>query len=93
MDGRNGIMPAWEGIPGGEQGVNEVTQYVLGLSEREDIDEATAQAGRAKYMAFCAGCHLPDGQGLAALGAPSLTDNIWLYGFLRIDVGFASCWL
>ncbi len=80
LDGRNGVMPPWEGPLGGEEGVYQVTQYVLGLSQRPGIDEAAAQAGQAKYMTFCAGCHLPTGQGLSALGAPNLTDNIWLYG-------------
>ncbi|RKZ58184.1 MAG: cytochrome C oxidase Cbb3, partial [Gammaproteobacteria bacterium] len=29
---------------------------------------------------FCVGCHMPDGTGNTALGAPNLTNNIWLYG-------------
>jgi cytochrome c oxidase cbb3-type subunit 3 len=29
---------------------------------------------------LCAACHGPDGKGTPALGAPNLTDNIWLYG-------------
>lgn len=80
MNGRKGNMPAWEGPLGGEKGVHEVTQYVLSLSKRPGIDEKAAEAGKVKYMQFCAGCHLPTGQGLQALGAPNLTDNIWLYG-------------
>jgi len=80
MSGRNGVMPAWEGPLGGEKGVNEVTQYVLSLSERPGVDKKAAEAGKAKYMAFCAGCHMPDGKGFQVLGAPNLADNIWLYG-------------
>lgn len=78
--GRSGAMPAWEGPLGGEQGVHEVTQYVLSLSKRPGIDTKAAEAGKTKFMTFCAGCHMPTGTGMHALGAPNLTDNIWLYG-------------
>jgi cytochrome c oxidase cbb3-type subunit 3 len=85
-DGRVGVMPAWEGPLGGEQGVHEVTQYVLTLSKRAGVDQAAAEAGKPKYMAFCAGCHMPAGTGNQALGAPNLTDNIWLYGGHEKDI-------
>lgn len=83
MKGRkaNGMM-AWSAALGGEQGVKEVAAYVLSLSGR-DVDAHAAEAGKAKY-AMCVGCHGPEGQGSDAmgipLGAPNLTDNIWLYG-------------
>ena len=80
VHGRTAAMPAWDGPHGGAQGVHEVTQYVLSLSDRPGIDTAAAETGKAKYMTFCAGCHMPDGTGNQALGAPNLTDNIWLYG-------------
>jgi len=80
MNGRNGVMPAWEAPLGGPQGVDEVTQYVLSLSKRPGVDETAAAAGQARFVTLCAGCHLPTGTGLQALGAPNLTDNIWLYG-------------
>lgn len=38
-----------------------------------------AGLGEAKF-ATCAACHGPDGKGNQALGAPNLTDNIWLHG-------------
>ncbi len=83
MHGRkaNGMM-AWESALGGEAGVKEVAAYVLSLSGRE-VDTNVASKGKAKF-AMCAACHGPDGQGSLAmgipLGAPNLTDNIWLYG-------------
>jgi len=79
MNGRNGAMPAWEGPLGGEEGVNQVATYVMSLSGR-DVDAQLAAAGKAKFDMFCVGCHMPDGTGNQALGAPNLTDNIWLYG-------------
>jgi cytochrome c oxidase cbb3-type subunit 3 len=78
MSGRNGVMPGWEGPLGGEQGVNAVAEYVMSLSGR-DVDQALAEEGKAKY-AICVGCHMQDGTGNQALGAPDLTDNVWLYG-------------
>jgi cytochrome c oxidase cbb3-type subunit 3 len=79
MQGRQAAMPAWEAALGGERGVDEVAQYVLSLSGRATISELAAQ-GKIKYDMFCVACHAADGTGNTALGAPNLTDNIWLYG-------------
>jgi cytochrome c oxidase cbb3-type subunit 3 len=79
LNGRNGVMPAWKDALGGDQGVADVVQYVLSLSGR-NVDEAAAARGKAKFQTFCVACHGPDGKGNQALGAPNLTDNIWLYG-------------
>jgi len=80
MQGRAGVMPAWEGPLGGEQGVAEVAEYVQSLAGRKGLDEKMAEAGKTKFDMFCAGCHMPGGIGNIALGAPNLTNNIWLYG-------------
>ena len=79
LNGRIAAMPSWEAALGGESGVNEVTQYLLRLSDRATIDEL-ADKGKAKYDTFCAACHGPTGTGNTALGAPNLTDDVWLYG-------------
>ena len=76
-NGRAGVMPAW-GSALGEPGVKEVANYVLSLSGRTH-DAKLAAVGREKYTTFCAACHLPDGKGMQALGAPNLTDKVWLY--------------
>ncbi|MCW8874370.1 MAG: cytochrome-c oxidase, cbb3-type subunit III [Gammaproteobacteria bacterium] len=78
LDGRQGIMPAW-GEALGEQGVEEVTAYVLSLNGRE-ADPRLAQAGKARFDTMCVACHGMDGKGNQALGAPNLTNNTWLYG-------------
>jgi cytochrome c oxidase cbb3-type subunit 3 len=83
MDGRkaNGMM-AWSAALGGEQGVKEVAAFVLSLSGRE-VDATAAEAGKVKF-AMCAACHGAEGKGSVEmgipLGAPNLTDNVWLYG-------------
>jgi len=79
MNGRVGAMPAWEASLGGEEGVTAVAEYVMTLAGR-DRDKELAEAGKAKYDLFCVGCHMADGTGNQALGAPNLTNNIWLYG-------------
>jgi cytochrome c oxidase cbb3-type subunit 3 len=79
LNGRNGVMPAWESALGGEAGVADMTEYVLGLSGRNVDTEAAARGGE-KFAMLCAACHGADGTGNQALGAPNLTDNIWLYG-------------
>jgi cytochrome c oxidase cbb3-type subunit 3 len=81
LNGRQGVMPAHLPILG-EQGVAETAAYVYGLSGRE-IDahlQTLADAGKPRFETICAACHGADGKGNPALGAPNLTDRIWLYG-------------
>lgn len=75
--GREGVMPAL-GTALGPQGVDEVVAYVKSLSGRAAAPEKVA-AGQARF-ALCAACHGADAKGNPALGAPNLTDDIWLYG-------------
>jgi cytochrome c oxidase cbb3-type subunit 3 len=77
MQGRQAQMPAF-GDQLGEQGVREVATYVLSLSGR-NVDRQLARAGEQKFAA-CAACHGQDGKGNKAMGAPNLTNNVWLYG-------------
>jgi cytochrome c oxidase cbb3-type subunit 3 len=77
-NGRNGIMPAW--LPAvGEQGVSELTEYLLSFQKRSKNSEL-ASAGGEKFKIFCAACHGAEATGNPALGAPDLTDDTWLYG-------------
>ncbi|HSJ48889.1 MAG TPA: c-type cytochrome, partial [Gammaproteobacteria bacterium] len=78
LDGRQGVMPPWGEVLG-DQGVEEVTAYVLSLNGRE-ADPQLAEAGKARFDTMCIACHGMDGKGNQAMGAPDLTNNIWLYG-------------
>ncbi len=78
LDGRTGLMPAW-GEALGEQGVKDVTHYVLSLSGSTN-DSLRRYRGEAIYKGTCVGCHGADGKGNPALGAPNLTDKTWLHG-------------
>jgi cytochrome c oxidase cbb3-type subunit 3 len=75
--GRRGAMPGWLNSMG-EDGVAEVVAYTLSLSGR-DVDLSLKEAGKARFV-ICSACHGIDGKGNQILGAPNLTDNIWLYG-------------
>lgn len=78
LDGRNGVMPPF-GPALGEDGVKDVTHYVMSLSSLT-FDSLRAARGKPKFIANCAACHGAEGKGNQALGAPNLTDKIWLYG-------------
>ena len=75
--GRQAAMPA-QLASMGEQGIEEVAAYALSLSGRQ-VDPDLAEKGKARF-AICSACHGPDGKGNQLVGAPNLTDNIWLYG-------------
>jgi cytochrome c oxidase cbb3-type subunit 3 len=76
--GRQAAMPAW-GTVIGDQGVEEVTAYVMSINGRE-ADEAKVAAGEKHYQTYCAACHAADATGNPALGSPNLKNGIWLYG-------------
>ncbi len=75
--GRAGAMPAWADIIK-EEGVVNVSEYVLSLSG-QDHDAAMATKGKTVFDTNCAACHGLDGKGNQAMGAPNLTDDVWLY--------------
>jgi cytochrome c oxidase cbb3-type subunit 3 len=83
-NGRVGAMPPM-GAALGEDGVTEVVAYVQQLSG-QPADPDLAAAGKARFEMICMACHGMDGKGNQALGAPNLTDEIWLYGGSPADI-------
>ncbi len=79
VEGRTGVMPPMAAAVGSSEDVRNVAHYVLSLSGSPHNDIA-AQLGKPKYAA-CAACHGANGKGNAALGAPDLTDKVWLHGW------------
>jgi cytochrome c oxidase cbb3-type subunit 3 len=59
--------------------IGDVSAYVFSLSS-EAADNEAAGRGQAVFAEQCAACHGEDGKGNLELGAPNLTDQIWLYG-------------
>ena len=71
-------MPAWGTMLEPKQ-ITDVVEYVLQISGQKN-DAAQAAAGKEVFANNCAACHGPDGKGNQQMGAPNLTDAIWLYG-------------
>lgn len=77
-EGRHGQMPPMAAALGSDDDVRNVANYVLSLSDSAH-DPIKAAIGKPKFAA-CAACHGANGKGNPALGAPNLTDKVWLYG-------------
>jgi cytochrome c oxidase cbb3-type subunit 3 len=78
-EGRFGIMPPMAAAVGTPEDVRNLAHYVLSLSGSPS-DSLRASLGKSKFTA-CAACHGMDGKGTHAMGAPNLTDDIWLHGW------------
>jgi cytochrome c oxidase cbb3-type subunit III len=78
-NGRQGAMPPMAAAVGTSDDVRNVAHYVLSLSGSPH-DSVAAQLGKPKF-AVCSACHGPEGKGMQAVGAPNLTDKIWLHGW------------
>ena len=73
--GRNAVMVGWEAALGAD-GVDQVAEFIDVLG----TGSAAGHPAQTQYNQFCIACHGPDGSGNVAIGAPSLVDDIWLYG-------------
>ena len=78
-NGRQAVMTPWAQVLGSDEAVDNMVSYVRSLSGLEEADEA-AMSAKAQFTTLCAACHTPAGTGNPMLGAPNLTDDIWLYG-------------
>lgn len=77
-NGRIGMMPPMAAAVGNEEDVLNVANYVLSLSNSQH-DATRAELGKEKFM-LCAACHGTEGTGNQMIGAPNLTDGVWLHG-------------
>ncbi|MDR1228624.1 MAG: cytochrome-c oxidase, cbb3-type subunit III [Azoarcus sp.] len=82
--GRAGVMTAFGGTLNSDQ-IRDVANYVRAIAGLTS-DAARAARGRDVFASNCTVCHGPEGKGarsmgeaFAVLGAPDLTDGIWLY--------------
>ena len=69
--GRDGILKADE--------VQDLASFVRLISRQEGTSPSAARGGKL-FESNCAVCHGPSGRGSRTVGAPDLTDQIWLYG-------------
>ncbi|WP_434456023.1 cytochrome-c oxidase, cbb3-type subunit III [Stutzerimonas urumqiensis] len=81
LGGRQATMPAWRDVIG-EEGIRNVAGYVRSLSGLKNPEgvEIDLTKGKEIFATNCAVCHGPEAKGTQAMGAPNLTDRIWLYG-------------
>ncbi|QCO68321.1 cytochrome-c oxidase, cbb3-type subunit III [Luteimonas yindakuii] len=83
LDGREGVMPPWGQVltgMGGDTAMTAIVAYTRSLSRPANRNDYFAARGKQLYDGVCVACHGVDGTGNAALGAPDLTDDNWLYG-------------
>jgi len=64
--------------------IEAVTEYVLSLSGKAE----QKTEGEKIFKANCVACHGANGKGNRSMGAPNLTDAIWLYGGNKEDIIF-----
>lgn len=76
MQGRRGVMPALGSTFPDDAAIDSMVSYVQNMQDGMD----TASPAHSRYTTLCIACHGPDGGGNPALGAPSLRDDVWLYG-------------
>ena len=74
-------MPAYgqDGLLSRDE-ISAVTDYVMAMADMIEPTEAGRTTGREIYELQCSACHGQDGLGDQTLGAPNLTDRVWLYG-------------
>jgi len=85
--GRIGMMPAFAPAIGGEEAIPAVVAYVRSLGGHGG-DPALIEQGKTKFQSVCFACHGADGKGNKVMGAPNLTDDIWLFGGTPDDIAF-----
>ncbi len=77
-NGRMGVMPPHAQL--GADTIKDLANYVRSLSGLPNDAVRAAKGKEAFTSAGCVGCHGPEATGMHALGAPNLTDKVWLYG-------------
>ena len=65
--------------------IDQVVNYVMSLSG-EANDASMVADGAVVFEENCASCHMEDGTGDRAQGAPNLADAIWLFGGSFADI-------
>ena len=82
--GRMGVMPPHEQL--GADTIKDLANYVRSLSGLPNDSVRAGKGKEAFTSAGCVGCHGPEATGMHAVGAPNLTDKVWLYGSSEVTI-------
>ena len=87
VNGHQGSMPAF-GRDGMLQrpDIEAAADHVLRLANLPVAATANRERGAKAFAENCAACHGDDGKGKRDIGAPNLTDSVWLYGSSRAEI-------
>jgi len=90
LETRTSMMPAFgrDGLLTRNQ-IGDVTEHVIAISSanaRLEADASAAHRGAVIFAEQCAVCHGATGDGDRTVGAPSLRDDLWLYGGSREEI-------
>jgi cytochrome c oxidase cbb3-type subunit 3 len=67
-----------------KQEIEQITDYVLAFSNPQE--QSKLSAGKELFVNNCVSCHMANGKGSKEVGAPNLTDKIWLYGGTKEEI-------
>ena len=85
-EARQSLMPRFgaDGMLTAAQ-ISDVADYVLSLSG-QSTDAAAVARGATVYEENCVACHAERGVGNREVGAPRLSDQVWLHGGTKRDI-------
>ncbi len=66
--------------------IHVLVSYVRSLAGREPLSQRDSSTAHKLFAENCASCHGENAKGSQELGAPNLTDDIWIYGADRASV-------
>ena len=73
--------------------IEAVTEYVMSFFDQKTQAVKINQEGREIFRTECVVCHAQTGQGDRSIGAPNLTDAVWLYGKSKEDTIPKGCYV
>jgi cytochrome c oxidase cbb3-type subunit 3 len=74
--------------------INAVISYIKNINERppeKQVSNEQFKLGEEIFVDNCADCHGEDAKGSKELGAPDLTDTVWIYGSDRQTL-YSTIW-